>query len=114
MKNSADDFGTTSKKIIELIRDAGATEVHMRIASPPITHPCFYGVDTSTYEELICGNHTIEEVRKTINADSLAFISQKGLLNAMGRDKLCMSCFSGKYPTYIYNDIKEANKDGKF
>ncbi|MBU1020183.1 MAG: amidophosphoribosyltransferase [Firmicutes bacterium] len=106
--------GTTSKKIIELIREAGATEVHMRIASPPITHPCFYGVDTSTYEELICGRHTTEEVRKLINADSLAFISQKGLLSAIGRDKLCLSCFSGKYPTYIYQDIKEANKDGKF
>ncbi|MBN2605328.1 MAG: amidophosphoribosyltransferase [Bacilli bacterium] len=106
--------GTTSKKIIELIREAGAKEVHMRIAAPPITHPCFYGVDTSTYEELICARHSIEEVKNMINADSLAFISQEGLLNAIGRNKLCLSCFSGKYPTYIYQDIKEANKDGKF
>lgn len=106
--------GTTSKKIIELIKEAGATEIHVRIAAPPITHPCFYGVDTSTYEELISAKNSVEEVRKLIKADSLAFISQKGLLKAIGRNKLCMSCFSGKYPTYVYKDIKEANKDRKF
>ncbi len=106
--------GTTSKKIVQLLREAGAKEVHMRIASPPITHPCFYGVDTNTYDELISAKHTVEEVRQIINADTLAFISMKGVLQATNRSKLCMSCFSGKYPTYIYQDVKDANKDGKF
>lgn len=106
--------GTTSKKIIKLLRDAGAKEVHMRIAAPPITHPCVYGVDTSTYDELLAAKHSIEEMRKIINADSLAFISEAGILKACKRKKMCLSCFNGHYPTYLYNAIKDANKDGKF
>lgn len=106
--------GTTSKKIVDLIREAGATEIHMRIASPQITHPCFYGVDTSTYDELICANHSIEEVKDIIQADSLAFISVEGILKACDREKMCLSCFTGNYPTYIYRKLNEANKDGKF
>jgi len=106
--------GTTSKKIIQLLREAGAKEVHMRIAAPPITHPCFYGVDTSTYDELISATKTVEEVRQLIKADTLAFISPEGILKACKREKMCISCFTGKYPTYIYQDVKEANKDGKF
>jgi amidophosphoribosyltransferase len=106
--------GTTSKKIIKLIRDAGATEVHMRIAAPPITHPCVYGVDTSTYDELLAAKHTVEEIRDIIGADSLAYISEAGILKACNRKQMCMSCFSGKYPTYLYHAIKDANKDGKF
>jgi amidophosphoribosyltransferase len=106
--------GTTSVKIIQLLREAGAKEVHMRIAAPPIIAPCFYGVDTSTYDELISARKSVEEVKKYINADSLAFLSVDGVLKATNRNKLCTSCFSGKYPTYIYQDIEEANKDGKF
>lgn len=106
--------GTTSVKIIQLLRDAGAKEVHMRIAAPPIIAPCFYGVDTSTYDELISARKTVDEVRQYINADSLAFISVDGILKATERTKLCVSCFTGKYPTYIYQDIEQANKDGKF
>lgn len=106
--------GTTSKKIIQLLREAGAKEVHMRIAAPPITNPCFYGVDTSTYDELISATKTIEEVRQIIQADTLAFISPEGVLKACKREKMCLSCFTGKYPTYIYQDVEEANKDGKF
>ncbi|MFA7076438.1 MAG: amidophosphoribosyltransferase [Candidatus Izemoplasmatales bacterium] len=106
--------GTTSKKIVKLLRDAGAKEVHMRIASPPITHPCVYGVDTSTYEELLAAKHDVEEIREIIDADSLAFISEAGILKACGRKKMCMSCFNGKYPTYVYHAIKDVNKDGKF
>ncbi len=106
--------GTTSKKIIKLLRDAGAKEVHMRIAAPPITHPCVYGVDTSTYDELLAAKYSIEEMRKIIDADSLAFISEAGILQACNRKKMCMSCFNGRYPTYLYNAIKDANKDGKF
>jgi amidophosphoribosyltransferase len=106
--------GTTSRKIIKMLRDAGAKEVHMRIAAPPITNPCFYGVDTSTYEELISARHTVEEVRQLIEADTLKFLSVEGVLKACNRKKMCLSCFTGKYPTYIYQDIKDANKDGKF
>ena len=97
-----------------MLRDAGAKEVHMRIAAPPIANPCFYGVDTSTYDELISAHKSVEEVRKIIKADSLAFLSTEGLLKACNREKMCLSCFTGKYPTYIYQDVKEANKDGKF
>ena len=106
--------GTTSKKIITLLKEAGAKEVHMRIAAPPITNPCFYGVDTSTYEELISATKSVKEVQELIKADSLAFIRPEGILKACKRTKMCLSCFTGKYPTYIYQDIKEANKDGKF
>jgi amidophosphoribosyltransferase len=106
--------GTTSKKIIQMLRDSGATEVHMRIAAPPITHPCFYGVDTNTYDELISAHHEVDEVRKMILADTLQFLSVEGVLEASKRSKLCTSCFTGKYPTYIYQDVKDANKDGKF
>jgi amidophosphoribosyltransferase len=99
--------GTTSKRIVAMLREAGATEVHVRISSPPITHPCFYGIDTSTKEELIASKHTVEEIRKIIGADSLAFLSQEGLLEAIGRPHhlplrgQCMACFTGKYPTDI-------------
>lgn len=106
--------GTTSKKIIKLLRDAGAIEVHMRIAAPPITHPCVYGVDTSTYEELLAAKYSIDDIKEIINADSLAFISEAGIMKACGRTKMCMSCFNGKYPTYLYHAIKDINKDGKF
>jgi amidophosphoribosyltransferase len=106
--------GTTSIKIINMLREVGAKEVHMRIASPPITHPCFYGVDTSTYDELISARHTVNEVRDIIGADSLAFLSVDGVLKSCKRKKMCVSCFTGKYPTYVYQNVNEANKDGKF
>ncbi len=106
--------GTTSKKIIQLLREVGAKEVHMRIAAPPISDPCFYGVDTSTYDELISARNTVEEVREIIKADSLQFISVDGIMKACNRTKMCVSCFTGKYPTYIYQNKKDANKDGKF
>lgn len=106
--------GTTSRKIVQLLKEAGAKEVHMRIASPPITSPCFYGVDTSTYDELISAKNTVEEVRKIIDADSLSFISIEGILKACNRKKMCVSCFTGNYPTYTYKDVSDANRDGKF
>ncbi len=107
--------GTTSRRIVRLLKEAGATEVHVRIASPPITHPCFYGVDISTYEELLCAHHTLDQVQKMIGADSLRFLSQEALFAAAaGRNELCLACFSGKYPTALYQSVEEANKDGKF
>lgn len=106
--------GTTMRKIIQLLRDYGATEVHVRIASPAIMFPCFYGVDISTYEELISARLTEEQVCENIGADTLKFLSLKGLYKACNRSQLCTACFNGDYPTYVYKKIEEANKDGKF
>jgi len=106
--------GTTSKRIIKQLRLAGAKEIHVRIASPQIISPCFYGVDISTYDELVSAHHTIEEVRKIIGADSLAFLSEKALFEISKRHELCTACFSGKYPTELYSSIYDANKDHKF
>ncbi|APH06492.1 amidophosphoribosyltransferase [Bacillus weihaiensis] len=102
--------GTTSRRIVNMLREAGATEVHVRISSPPIANPCFYGIDTSTHEELIASNHSVEEIRQIIGADSLAFLSVEGLLEGIGRPYegelkgQCLACFTGRYPTEIYAD----------
>ncbi|QOR66880.1 amidophosphoribosyltransferase [Cytobacillus suaedae] len=102
--------GTTSRRIVSMLREAGAKEVHVRISSPPIKNPCFYGIDTSTHEELMASSHSIEEMRQVIGADSLSFLSEDGLLEAIGRPYSgeyrgqCMACFTGKYPTDIYPD----------
>ena len=106
--------GTTSKRIIGMLRDAGAKEVHVRIASPMIKFPCFYGVDISTYEELLCASKNLDEVTEIIGADSLAFLSREALFEAGRRTDLCLACFTGDYPTALYASIEEANKDGKF
>ena len=97
--------GTTSKKIVEMVRDAGATEVHFRIASPPTTNSCFYGVDTPNREDLLAHKLDLEGMRKFINADSLAFVTMDGLYRAMGEARrkadapqFCDACFSGDYP----------------
>lgn len=109
--------GTTSRRIVNMLRDAGATEVHVRISSPPIEYPCFYGIDTSSREELIAASMSIEEIRKEIGADSLAFLSKDGLLEAIGRDDSgencgqCLACFTGKYPTEIYPDDLSTNSN---
>jgi amidophosphoribosyltransferase len=98
--------GTTSVKIVQMMRDAGATEVHMRIASPPTRHSCFYGVDTPERAKLLAARMTVEEMAKFINADSLAFISVDGMYRALGepgripgRPSHCDACFTGEYPT---------------
>lgn len=106
--------GTTCKRIVALLKEVGAKEVHVRIASPQITNPCFYGVDTSTYEELISAHKNVEEVKKIIGADSLYFLSKEALFEAAKREDLCLACFTGNYPTALYQSIKDANKDGKF
>lgn len=106
--------GTTSLRIVRMLREAGATEVHVRIASPMIKFPCFYGVDISTYDELLCARRTLEEARQKIEADSLAFLSESALYEAGKRSDLCLACFSGVYPTALYSSLEDANKDGKF
>jgi amidophosphoribosyltransferase len=91
---------TTSTRVIQMLRNAGAREVHMRVTSPPITHPCFYGIDMGTRWELIASQKTIEEIRTHIGADSLGYLSKEALERATvtPKDKLCMACFSGVYP----------------
>ena len=105
--------GTTSRRIVAMLKEAGATEVHGRIASPPMTNPCFYGVDTSTYEELISARKDREGVREEIGADSLEFLAPEALLEAGCRSELCMACFTGRYPTVLYSAKETANKDNK-
>jgi amidophosphoribosyltransferase len=92
--------GTTSRKIIKMVRSAGAREVHLRICSPPTTHPCFYGIDTPTRSELIANSHTVEETRTYLTADSLAYLSFQGMLDSLGGGdcRFCTACFSGDYP----------------
>jgi amidophosphoribosyltransferase len=91
--------GTTSKKIIKMIRNAGASEVHMRISSPPTSYPCFYGIDTPTRQELIASTHSIEEIRKYITADTLGYISMDGIEKVVQQPmNYCAACFDGTYP----------------
>lgn len=94
--------GTTSLKIVKMLREAGATEVHVRIGSAPLKYTCYYGVDIHTPEELISSSHSVEEVCKMIEADSLAFLSHEGMLAAGKRTDLCLACFNNKYPTKLY------------
>jgi amidophosphoribosyltransferase len=100
--------GTTSQKIVKALRQAGATEVHMRISSPPVTHPCFYGIDTDSQDQLIAARHTVEEIRQHIGVDSLAYLSWAGMLRATGRDPsgFCSACFTGDYPISIPEVLK--------
>ncbi len=97
--------GTTSKKIVEMVREAGAKEVHMRISCPPTAHSCYYGVDTPDRKDLIAANLTVEQVRDYIGVDSLGYLSLEGMLEAIGLDpaSTCNACWSGKYPTLIAN-----------
>ena len=94
--------GTTSRQIIKLVRDAGAQEVHLRISSPPVYFPCFYGIDTPNRESLRASNHTLKETEKWIGVDSLNYLSIEGLCSVFDKipaDHFCMACFNGKYPT---------------
>lgn len=92
--------GTTSEKLIQRMREAGAKEIHMRITSPPVVHPCYYGIDTPSKKDLIAANLDIDEIKSKIGADSLSFISLEGFLKATGRkdDVYCKACFTGEYP----------------
>ena len=97
--------GTTSKKIVEMVREAGAREVHMRISCPPTVSPCYYGVDTPHKADLIAAQMSVEEVCRYIEADSLGYLSMDGMLKAIGMEKesSCVACWSGKYPTPVAN-----------
>ena len=96
--------GTTSRKIVRMVREAGAREVHIRISSPPTIGPCYYGIDTPLKSELIASSHSTEEIRRFIEADSLAYLSHEGLLKAVGDPagrRHCTACFSGRYPVAV-------------
>ena len=105
--------GTTSRRIVAMLREAGAREVHLRIASPQLRLPCFYGIDISTREELICAQRNLEEVRQALNVDTIAFLSDEALYKAGKREELCLACFNGNYPTYLYQNPEEAETDTK-
>ena len=90
--------GTTSRRLVQILRRAGAKEVHFRVSSPPVKFPCYLGIDTPSKGELISSTHELEEIRKEIGADSLAFISLEGMLKALGSNTFCRGCFSGDYP----------------
>jgi amidophosphoribosyltransferase len=94
--------GTTSRELVHMLRQAGAREVHFRLASPPITGPCFYGIDTPTRAELIASSHSVEQIRAHLGVDSLGYLSLEGMLEAAGpEDRYCHACFSGQYPTRV-------------
>src|SRR5213083_555319 len=96
--------GTTSRKIVSMVRGAGAREVHMRISSPPTTGACYYGIDTPLKSELIASSHSVEEIARHIGADSLAYLSHEGLLKAVDdvtQSRYCTACFSGRYPVAV-------------
>ena len=99
--------GTTSKRLVQLLREAGASEVHMRISSPPLKYPCFYGIDISTTKELIAAKKSVEEIREFIGADTLALLSLDGLIESIGLNAdapyggLCVAYFNGDYPTAL-------------
>jgi amidophosphoribosyltransferase len=101
--------GNTQRAIVKMLRDAGALEIHVRISSPPVKWPCFYGIDFATRAELIGAEMTVEEIRQSIGADSLAFVSEAGLIEATKtpENKLCTACFSGKYPIPIPQDLSD-------
>ena len=104
--------GTTSRKIVTMMRNAGAAEVHMRIASPPTTHPCFYGVDTPSQDQLIAARMTVYEIAAEIGVDSLAFITVDGMYKAIGdiarnedQPQFCDACFTGDYPIRLASGL---------
>ena len=100
--------GTTTKQIVELLRRAGAAEVHVRISAPPIYHPCFYGIDTQVETELIAATHSLDEIRSFIGADSLGYLSIRGVLAALDLpyEQFCFACFDGNYPEPVPYDVE--------
>lgn len=102
--------GTTSRKLVKALREAGALEVHMRISSPPVTHPCFYGIDTDSQEQLIAATMSVEEIAKQVEVDTLAYLSWQGMLEATREDpeSFCSACFTGDYPVSIPEQVKRS------
>ena len=108
--------GTTARKIVKMLRDAGAKEIHLRISAPPILHSCFYGIDTPNKEELIAHTHNLEETRQYLAADSLAYLSLEKMMEVLenGKKKFCSACFDGNYPVPIPDKELDTNQMGLF
>ncbi len=108
--------GTTARKIVQMLRDAGAKEIHLRISAPPILHSCFYGIDTPTKEELIAHTHDLEETRQYLAADSLAYLSLEKMMEVLenGKKKFCSACFDGNYPIPITDKKTDTSQMGLF
>jgi len=107
--------GTTSRKIVRMVRQAGAREVHLRISCPPTISPCFYGVDTPNRSELIASSHSVEEIRRFVEADSLGYLSLASLRKAVAdeaRHEYCYACYTGDYPTDLVS-IEQLIRAGK-
>jgi amidophosphoribosyltransferase len=106
--------GTTLKKLVKLLRSAGAKKVHVRISSPPVKNPCFYGMDFPTTEELVAGQHGVDEIKEIIDADSLGYLSLDGALESthLEKDNFCTACFSGEYPIKLKGDNDKAVFEG--
>jgi len=104
--------GNTSRKIIKMLYCAGAREVHMRISSPPLLYPCYYGIDMATKKEFIANHKTLQDIRKSLNVNSLKYLSMNGLVKAIGesKEKFCFACFNGEYPV----DIAESQESDKY
>ncbi|MEM7553396.1 MAG: amidophosphoribosyltransferase [Cyanobacteria bacterium P01_A01_bin.84] len=102
--------GTTSRKLVKMLHNAGATEVHMRISSPPVTHPCFYGIDTDSQEQLIAATTPVTEIARQLEVDSLAYLSWEGMLQATQEDpnSFCSACFTGDYPIPMSESLKRS------
>lgn len=100
--------GTTSRKLVKALRDAGAIEVHMRISSPPVTHPCFYGIDTDSQDQLIAARMSVEEISQQLGVDTLAYLSWEGMLEETHEDtnNFCSACFTGNYPVAVPEPLK--------
>ncbi len=108
--------GTTARKIVKMLRDAGAKEIHLRISAPPILHSCFYGIDTPTKEELIAHTHNLEETRQYLAADSLAYLSLEKMMEVLenGKKKFCSACFDGNYPVPVTDKKTDTSQMGLF
>ncbi|MCS5693178.1 amidophosphoribosyltransferase [Cyanobium sp. FGCU-6] len=102
--------GTTSRKLVQALRDAGATEVHMRISSPPVTHPCFYGIDTDTQDHLIAARLTLAEISQHLGVDTLAYLSKVGMVEAAQTHSshFCTACFDGAYPIEMQEEVRRS------
>jgi amidophosphoribosyltransferase len=100
--------GTTTDKLVKMMFDAGAVEVHVRITAPPVVNPCYYGIDMANQDELVAARHSVEEIRELIGATSLGFLSLEGAVRAIGmhKDKFCRACFDGKYPIPVPPDVR--------
>lgn len=105
--------GTTSKRIVKLLRDAGAREIHMRISAPPFLHPCYYGTDIDSEENLIACHHSMEEIAEIIGVDTLGYLPIEKLDKLIDSDEYCAACFNGKYPTKIPTDLRKDRFEGK-